>query len=101
MPFLTKDRRGLLAADMIAEDDLQPGDRCHGYYLKMIVEWQENPRWTTADTIYKWVKEPEYSGTMKQNTSNQRAKELAWQVFFQLRVMPYELQKLTENGDVT
>lgn len=28
------------------------------------------------------------------------AKELAWQVFFSLHVLPYEILKRTENGEV-
>ena len=99
MPFITKDRRSMLAADMIPEAELQPGDRCYRHYLKMIVQWQENPSWTTADRIYAEISKKEWSEWP--NLAEQRAKELAWQVFFQLRVMPYELLKLTQNGDVT
>ena len=80
--------------------DIEPCDRCFKYYHGMMKQWNEKPTWTTADEIYKQVKAPEYHGTWLENERNQRAKELAWQVFFQMKVIPYEQQKLTENGDV-
>lgn len=72
-----------------------PGDRCYLMYKKMIDQWNESPRWTTADAIYAWV-----TDLNQPDIDWQRAKELAWQVFFVEKVMPYEQKKKKENGDV-
>lgn len=87
MPFVTKEHRD-------NPDMNVPGDRCFIWYRDMVREWREEPRWTTADRIYTNVLKPEAVGRQ------QVAKELAWQVFFQLHVMPYELKKRAENGEI-
>lgn len=74
-------------------------DKCYYFYNKMIIKWTKERRWTTAHNIYKIMR-----GSIKQNfmdEDSKRAYELAWQVFFQLKVMPYELEKQFENGDIT
>lgn len=87
MPFVSAGHRKV-------PDPSIPGDRCYIWYRWMIDEWKKERRWTTADNIYKTVKRPETVG------EEQRAKELAWQVFFVLQVMPYEEEKMEENGDI-
>ena len=57
----------------------------------MVEQWKESPRWKTAHNIYKHI---------NNLNDTSAAYELAWQVFFQLYVMPYELKKREENGDV-
>ena len=98
MPFVKPDRRLLLNAGKIRSADLEPGDRCYLYYKKMVEAWRAEPRWTTAHTIYKSnfmaVSRDEFS------LDNYTARYLAWLVFFQLHVMPYELKKREENGDI-
>lgn len=88
MPFVTNEHR--------ENPDLNiPGDRCFVFYREMMEKWKANPRWTTADEIY--------AGVVDLNQSNvdlQRAKELAWQVFFNLHVMKFELEKQKLNGDI-
>jgi hypothetical protein len=67
-----------------------PGDRCYVEYRRLIAAWKQNPRWTTADQLLGWL----YPNPIK------RAYFLAFLVFFALKVMPYEIQKIRENGDV-
>ena len=88
MPFVNKEHRA-------NQDSNIPGDRCYLFYKDMMTSWRANPCWTTADEIYAFVLD-----TNQPSPEWQRAKELAWQVFFQLHVMPYELKKLKENGDI-
>ena len=77
----------------------------------MVEKWLAHPSWTTAHRIYKdvldgtWVK---VYLTSRQETfpvgiddvDQCVAVDLAWQVFFQLYVFDYELQKLEQNGGV-
>lgn len=94
MPFILKDRRPLIDKGTIPPDLWEPGDRCYVYYSKMVKEWKAQPRWTTADKIYRDVLLHNFT------VEDRAAIELAWQVFFNLYVMPYELKKREENGDV-
>lgn len=88
MPFVNEEHRN--------KPDLEiPGDRCYNYYKQFVDEWRANPRWTTVDTMYQWVLKS-HDAEVKWET----AKQLAWQVFFNLHVMPYELKKREENGDI-
>ena len=87
MPFVNAEHRA-------SPDGNIPGDRCYLYYKEMVRVWKANPRWTTADNIYGAVV------IREESKAEQRAKELAWQVFFQIYVMPYELMKQKENGDI-
>lgn len=90
MPFVTQNHRDL-------PDMKIAGDRCYLVYAAMVEKWKESPRWTTADEIYQALLKClrcEYS------IQDQAAHQLAWQVFFQLHVMPYELKKREENGDI-
>lgn len=88
MPFVNKEHR-------LSPDGNIPGDRCFLHYQVMMAKWRASPRWTTADEIYSWVMD-----LNQPNLEWQRAKELAWQVFFNIIVMPYELKKQKENGDI-
>lgn len=72
-----------------------PGDRCYVWYRWMKTKWNAERRWSTVDSIYASVR---FSDDELQG--EQRAKELAWQVFFLLEVMPYELEKQELNGDI-
>lgn len=102
MPFITENRRdiidngGLNALNILkpsSESDIQVGDICYVYYKKIVERWKANPRWTTAHEIYR--------DTLCARIDDYTiAHKLAWQVFFQLFVMPYELKKREENGDI-
>lgn len=87
MPFITQESR-------LKPNPAIPGDRCYLWYRWMIDEWKRERRWTTADKIYAIVMHDDES------LAEQRAKELAWQVFFVLHVMDYEQEKMEENGDI-
>ena len=88
MPFVNAEHR-------LTPDPNIPGDRCFVMYREIMNRWNAEPRWTTVDSIYSWVVD-----TNQSDPEWQRAKELAYQVFFQLHVMPYELKKQKENGDI-
>jgi len=96
MPFITQERRLRIDNDNFDCGWLQPGDRCYRYYKKMVEQWREDPRWTTAHAIYADL----IFGPIPEELDEEVAKYLAWQVFFQLYVMPYEWQKKEENGDI-
>jgi hypothetical protein len=93
MPFIPKTARYEL--DKGSRSPQTSGEICYKFYADMMDKWRRCPSWTTADRIYNEVME---KGNWKVNY--QRGKELAWQVFFQLHVMPYELEKQKENGDI-
>jgi len=95
MPFITPDRRKAINERGVGVlTEITPGDICYAYYKPMVDAWKANPRWTTAHNIYKdMLGCYELEETMT-------AHHLAWQVFFQLYVMPYELKKQAENGDI-
>lgn len=98
MPFITQERRDFIENDELVE--LEPGDRCYIAYKEMVDTWRNNPRWTTANWIYIHLvlMKTRYPCDLSYNEI--AAIELAWQVFFQLHVMPYELKKREENGEV-
>ncbi len=84
MPFTTKEHR--------FKPDLEnPGDRCYIEYKYLMEEWTRSPRWTTVDEL----------ATRLFPDKHERAFFLAFLVFFDQRVMPYERKKREENGDVT
>ena len=94
MPFIKKERREVLDAGKKLLNP-KPGDYCYVEYKKMVDRWRDEPSWTTADAIYHDSRQQDISG-MRPNVT----RDLAWQVFFNLHVMPYELEKRRENGDI-
>ena len=75
------------------------GDKCYYFYKKMMDKWAKERRWTTAHNIYQQMIE-NINDCYMFDEDTKRADELAWQVFFTLQVMPYELEKQAENGDI-
>jgi hypothetical protein len=103
MPFIEPERRPIIdEKGLWALDEVQPGDRCYFFYKRMVDKCKANLRWTTAHEIYKQMKvEFKTSYYLEDGDKDNRAAyELAWQVFFQLYVMPYELKKREENGEI-
>ena len=106
MPFSTPEDRKKMNKKRIEEfdysdniKDINVGDRCYYFYKQMVELFNHSRRWTTAHNIYKaMISETECANHY--STDTKRAYELAWQVFFQLHVMPYELEKQKENGDI-
>jgi len=98
MPFIIKDRRRVIDAYGLSSlrdrGEIEMGDICYLYYKDMVKKWRKRPGWTTAHNIYKEIvsKFPCSDGCV--------AERLAWQVFFQLYVIPYELKKREKNGDI-
>ncbi len=88
MPFVNAEHR-------LNPDENISGDRCFLHYKRMVERWKEAPRWTTADDIFMDVQ-----SHSQPNEAQQRALELAWQVFFQEYVMEYERAKKKLNGDI-
>lgn len=97
MPFITKERREIIAKHgMDGLATIEPGDRCYVFYKDMVEKWRATPRWATAHQIMKDFLESSHLF----DKDVMVAHRLAWEVFFQLHVMPYELKKREENGDV-
>lgn len=94
MPFIPEGDRPSLDA---GRRPVNVGEHCYLHYKAMLDEWRANRRWTTAHNIYKDRFVQKY---WENSEDSQVAKTLAWQVFFQLHVMPYELEKQSENGDI-
>jgi hypothetical protein len=83
MPFVSPEHRE-------SPDMTVAGDRCYVEARRIWAMWYKNPRWTTVDEIASFI----YPNPIK------RAFFLAFLVFFAMRVMPYEIEKLRENGDI-
>jgi hypothetical protein len=61
----------------------------------MVIAWRRKPLWDTAHEIYR-----EVANRVGINPEKQAARELAWQVFFNLYVMPYAKEQQAKNGDI-
>jgi len=104
MPFVTQERRDLL--DQFGPKVCESvGDICYLYYKEMVTKWKNNPRWTTIHDIKRDII---VSVDMVDDLQDPltfddaiTAAELAFDVFFIKYGMPYELQKIKENGDIT
>lgn len=103
MPFVTQKRRKALENHEAPESY---GDVCYTAYKCMVEEWKLEPRWTTAHRIYRdRMKIKLYGNTIGQPElftwlDAETAIDLAWQVFFQIYIMPYEIEKRSQNGDI-
>jgi hypothetical protein len=101
MPFIEQwrrnviDEQGLKGLPEINNSEIQPGDRCYVYYRYMVYRWRDEPRWSTAHILYR-----ELLDTFHPSDDEEAAHHLAWQVFFQLHVLPYERSKQQQNGDI-
>jgi predicted acyl esterase len=96
MPFVEQYRRDNID-NILLHQDVQPGDRCYVYYKQMVDQWRAKPRWTTAHEIYSDML---INSGGHPSQDDKVAKELAWQVFFNIHVMDYERKKQYENGDI-
>jgi len=113
MPFVGTERGGRLYRKEIQPEKV--GDLCAIAYTPIIRAWRESPRWTTVHKVIKpmleeiqedisiRIREMHTNGTGKQFSKHQDAKyatELAYEVFFGLYVLDYEIKKRQENGDI-
>lgn len=83
MPFVDQAHRD-------SPDMMIPGDRCYREYKYIMEQWDQSPRWGTVDRLAERLFPDSY----------ERAHFLAFLVFFSREVMPYEEQKVRENGEV-
>jgi hypothetical protein len=90
MPFIKKEARREL--DTKKRQPENSGELCYEEYKKMMKAWTDTPRWCTVDAVLNNV--------VGVHDPFQRAKILAFLVFFYREVMPYEEQKAKENGGV-
>lgn len=88
MPFITQEARERL----LHYQPTTPGEACYIQYKEMMYMWSKAPCWSTVDYMLQSM--------LPDLTAEDRATILALMVFFQLHVMPYELKKREENGDV-
>ena len=97
MPFIEKVRRFVIDECGVAGlVNPKPGDLCYPYYRDMVRQWRAKPCWTTAHNIYK-----ELLATIgDKSTDEAAAYSLAWQVFFQFYVIPYEREAEKRNGTI-
>lgn len=107
MPFILQERRNRIndgALGICGLQTIEPGDLCYVHYKRMVDQWRENPRWTTAHNIRSNMFFGSEDGNEIHAGNDTKddfiAKELAWEVFFQLEVIPYEILKRDANGDI-
>jgi len=113
MPFITQENREKMLKYLltgVVPKKIDMGDWCFVLYREMVKTWKENPRWTTAHNIRKKMESSmadlsSFEGFLYQVCPDRQedvriAYRLAWDVFFELYVMPYELKKRAENGDI-
>ena len=101
MPFIKPERRPVIDTWVNGGQkphfSLDVGDLCYTYYKAMVDAWQAYSHWKTTHMIYYEL----LNNKTAYVTADQiTASGLAWQVFFHLHVMPYELKKREENGDI-
>lgn len=109
MPFIQSDKRPLVRSNP-TQYMKEPGDRCYLIYAEMMRLWRLSPRWTTADKIHEdFVMNVEDNAFLEALYSKSpmtgwnelcNAASLAWQVFFNEEVLPYEARKKRENGAI-
>ena len=88
MPFVPETNRVAMSEGKPPET---VGDMCYLEYTQLIAAWLKERRWTTAHNEFKRVFDV---------TDEQAAKTLAYLVFLIREVMPYEEEKVKENGDI-
>jgi hypothetical protein len=93
MPFVTQSHRD-------SPDPRIVGDLCYQCYKAMVDRWNSSRRWTTAHEIYRDMRVNTNKMTLAQDVDKRTAHELAWQCFFQFKVVSYELEKEKENGTI-
>jgi hypothetical protein len=93
MPFIEPSRRKLIDQGKLDPSTYTPGDRAYLHYRDMLRKWRQAPRWATVDALYR-------SALGYITLEDAAAAHLAFHVFFQLHVMPYERKKRRENGEV-
>jgi hypothetical protein len=111
MPFINPKSRDRIKKIGVAGCE-EVGDPCYVFYRHLVEAWKLEPRWRTAHRLYRDLvidrqNDPFYVMVLKEllecefaTLDVDAALELAWQVFFVRFVMPYELEKIDQNGDI-
>lgn len=95
MPFIEQERRDIInRLGLSGLVDIRPGDRCYVHYKRMVDAWNKEPRWTTAHALAR------DTAADDNGHDDNTAAFLAFLVFFNTHVMPYELKKREENGGI-
>ncbi len=99
MPFIPQSNRFLLD---LGSEPTSVGDMCYLKYKAFVSAWKAEPRWSTAHTVYKDMRNQLHGNFLQRGISQDEAVafELAWQVFFHKFVMPYELEQEIKNGTI-
>lgn len=98
MPFTTAEAKSKTAAI----GPVEMGDHCNLAFRPMVDEWVRSARWTTAHELRHEVLERlnvDFSKLDSYEKDKYTALDLAWQVFFNIYVMPYEEMKRNINGN--
>jgi hypothetical protein len=109
MPFVAMKRRDeIKRLGLTACQDV--GDPCFVFYDYLVAEWKKEPRWKTAHRLYRDIVLDDENELFWKTFETLQYKfylldikaalNLAWQVFFQKYVMPYEDLKEKENGTI-
>lgn len=86
------------------------GDLCFVFYEHIMKAWIHEPRWRTAHRLYDLFADPienEFFTAIYNQVETKfelkdvfKAAGLAYHVFFQLHIIPYEIQQREKNGDI-
>lgn len=100
MPFIKQWRREVIAKHGLAGlAEVKPGDRCYVHYEYMVRVFKADTSWGTVDALFRDVV-LNFNCDELEREAELSARYLAWHVFFQLHVIPYERTKRYENGDI-
>lgn len=110
MPFVKPANRDLIRKQgPSACQDV--GDICFVFYSQIMDIWRKEPRWRTAQRIYRQfsleVEDSEFFHLIYDTLGDKfecydviAASQLAYQVFFNKYVMDYETEKEKLNGEI-
>ena len=110
MPFILPSSRDKIKAVGIEACE-NVGDICYVFYDHIMKVWRDEPRWRTAHRMFRqFSEEPEateYFEYVYEKVKNNFeladvvcAAKLAYNVFFELVVIPYEREMIEKNGNI-
>jgi len=109
MPFIIPKTRDLIKTQGYSACETV-GELCYVFYEHLIKTWNDEPRWKTAHRLYDFECDPmnnEFVLMVYDQVANKfeaddiaKAASLAYKVFFELIVIPYERKQQELNGDI-
>lgn len=109
MPFIPPNQRDAIKLRGIEACETV-GDVCYVFYCHLMTAWNEEKRWRTAHRLYDLECDPadnEYFQLVYSKLEKKfelkdvaKASALAYKVWFQLHVMPYEIEMINKNGNI-